>query len=92
MYTQSFSVPDDTDGKASRMKAAPKPPSEHEVALQAAFDERIDADGRIEPRDWMPEAYRKTWCGRSASTRIPSSACCPRATDRRAPSLKASAS
>lgn len=60
MYTQSFSVPDDTDGKASRVKAAPKPPSEHEVALQAAFDERIDADGRIEPRDWMPEAYRKT--------------------------------
>jgi len=28
--------------------------------LQAAFDALIDADARIEPRDWMPEAYRKT--------------------------------
>jgi len=24
------------------------------------FQERVDADGRIEPRDWMPEGYRKT--------------------------------
>jgi ring-1,2-phenylacetyl-CoA epoxidase subunit PaaA len=28
--------------------------------LQAAFDALIDADARIEPRDWMPDAYRKT--------------------------------
>jgi hypothetical protein len=28
--------------------------------LQQRFDNRIDADGRIEPQDWMPEAYRKT--------------------------------
>jgi ring-1,2-phenylacetyl-CoA epoxidase subunit PaaA len=27
---------------------------------QARFDACIDADGRIEPQDWMPEAYRKT--------------------------------
>jgi ring-1,2-phenylacetyl-CoA epoxidase subunit PaaA len=27
---------------------------------QARFDELIAADSRIEPRDWMPEAYRKT--------------------------------
>ena len=27
---------------------------------QAEFDARIAADSRIEPRDWMPEAYRKT--------------------------------
>jgi len=27
---------------------------------RAAFDELIAADGRIEPRDWMPEDYRKT--------------------------------
>src|SRR4051794_26401657 len=27
---------------------------------QATFDALIDADQRIEPRDWMPEAYRKT--------------------------------
>src|SRR5680860_415471 len=27
---------------------------------QARFDELIDADERIEPRDWMPDEYRKT--------------------------------
>ena len=27
---------------------------------QAHFDDLIAADSRIEPRDWMPEAYRKT--------------------------------
>jgi ring-1,2-phenylacetyl-CoA epoxidase subunit PaaA len=31
-------------------------PAEREGEFQAV----IDADGRIEPRDWMPEAYRKT--------------------------------
>ncbi len=59
MYTQSFSVPDDAEGK-SALKAVPKEASEHEAALQAQFEERIAADGRIEPRDWMPDAYRKT--------------------------------
>ena len=29
-------------------------------AREAAFEARIAADERIEPRDWMPEAYRKT--------------------------------
>ena len=29
-------------------------------ADQARFDELIDADERIEPRDWMPDEYRKT--------------------------------
>jgi ring-1,2-phenylacetyl-CoA epoxidase subunit PaaA len=29
-------------------------------ALTAAFDATIAADQRIEPRDWMPEAYRAT--------------------------------
>ncbi len=28
--------------------------------LQEAFDRTIEADQRIEPRDWMPERYRKT--------------------------------
>ncbi len=30
------------------------------AAAQAAFDALIDAEQRIEPRDWMPEGYRKT--------------------------------
>ena len=28
--------------------------------MERAFQERIDAGIRIEPKDWMPEAYRKT--------------------------------
>ena len=30
------------------------------AALQAHFDDTIAHQHRIEPRDWMPEAYRKT--------------------------------
>ncbi|HEV2479591.1 MAG TPA: 1,2-phenylacetyl-CoA epoxidase subunit PaaA [Puia sp.] len=29
-------------------------------AIENGFQEKIDQDIRIEPRDWMPEAYRKT--------------------------------
>lgn len=61
MYTQSFSVPDASDdAKSSVLKAVPQALSAQNAALQAQFDARIDADGRIEPREWMPEAYRKT--------------------------------
>lgn len=28
--------------------------------LEKAFQDRIDAEEKIEPKDWMPEAYRKT--------------------------------
>ncbi len=31
-----------------------------EAALQAHFDQTIAREHRIEPRDWMPEGYRKT--------------------------------
>ncbi len=34
--------------------------AEHDAEGQAQFDALIDADSRIEPRDWMPAAYRKT--------------------------------
>ena len=30
------------------------------AALEAHFQAKIDADERIEPKDWMPEAYRQT--------------------------------
>ena len=30
------------------------------AALADAFQRRIDAEEKIEPRDWMPDAYRKT--------------------------------
>ena len=55
MYTQSFNVPDDAGLKQVKPVASTEPPE-----LMARFDARIDADGRIEPQDWMPEAYRKT--------------------------------
>jgi ring-1,2-phenylacetyl-CoA epoxidase subunit PaaA len=34
--------------------------AEGSTAEQLEFDRLIDADMRIEPRDWMPDAYRKT--------------------------------
>lgn len=30
------------------------------ATLERRFQERVDADERIEPKDWMPEAYRRT--------------------------------
>ena len=59
MYTQSFSVPDDSDAKGAA-KAPARALSADEAEHQARFDARIDQDARIEPRDWMPAAYRKT--------------------------------
>jgi ring-1,2-phenylacetyl-CoA epoxidase subunit PaaA len=29
-------------------------------ALEARFQSRVDADDKIEPKDWMPDAYRQT--------------------------------
>ncbi len=51
MYTQGL----DQQGKQ------PGGPAPVESAEQiAAFQARIDAEEKIEPKDWMPEAYRKT--------------------------------
>ena len=55
MYTQSFNVPDNPGAKAAASASSGEDP-----IRQAAFDARIDADGRIEPQDWMPDAYRRT--------------------------------
>ena len=30
------------------------------AALEARFQQKVDADERIEPKDWMPDAYRQT--------------------------------
>jgi ring-1,2-phenylacetyl-CoA epoxidase subunit PaaA len=51
MYTQSFNVPDQAGQKTVAVT-----PSTEDAKLMARFDARIDADGRIEPQDWMPEA------------------------------------
>jgi ring-1,2-phenylacetyl-CoA epoxidase subunit PaaA len=56
-----------TDGDAAPNRSADPPAAAPERLLAAAFDElaaafdaMIEADKRIEPRDWMPEGYRKT--------------------------------
>ena len=39
---------------------SPVPIRREDPALVAAFEARVAADEFIEPKDWMPEAYRKT--------------------------------
>src|SRR5580693_8270175 len=51
MYTQAL----DTHGKEP-VAAAPG----ESVAQATRFQNRVDADDKIEPKDWMPEAYRQT--------------------------------
>jgi ring-1,2-phenylacetyl-CoA epoxidase subunit PaaA len=50
MYTQSLDIP----GNVAPLDAAASSPE------QARFDAVMTADGKIEPQDWMPDAYRKT--------------------------------
>jgi ring-1,2-phenylacetyl-CoA epoxidase subunit PaaA len=38
----------------------PRGPMPDEAALEAAFQAKVDAEIKIEPKDWMPEAYRKS--------------------------------
>ena len=52
MYTQAMDLPDPQQGP---LQAVPSGDT-----LQHAFDAKVDADRKIEPQDWMPEAYRKT--------------------------------
>ena len=51
MYTQAL----DTQGK----EPAPAPGGETS-ALAQRFQARVDAEEKVEPKDWMPEAYRQT--------------------------------
>lgn len=51
MYTQGL----DSLGKESVHVA-----SEATAGLEARFQARVDAEEKVEPKDWMPEAYRQT--------------------------------
>ncbi len=53
MYTQGL----DQQGQASDKRATPGTESPEGLA---AFQRRVDAEEKIEPRDWMPARYRKT--------------------------------
>ena len=50
MYTQGL---DQAPGPAPASAAEPGAPGAH-------FQARVDAEEKIEPKDWMPEAYRQT--------------------------------
>ncbi len=54
MYTQSMDLPQG----AADLRGLPA--DEASARAQAQFDERMAADRKIEPQDWMPEAYRRT--------------------------------
>ena len=51
MYTQMMDMP----GQVSKGTATAEMSAE-----ERSFQVTVDAEGKIEPRDWMPEAYRKT--------------------------------
>jgi ring-1,2-phenylacetyl-CoA epoxidase subunit PaaA len=53
MYTQALDLPENAPVRA--VSGATEDP-----ARLARFETAIEDDGRIEPQDWMPEAYRKT--------------------------------
>jgi ring-1,2-phenylacetyl-CoA epoxidase subunit PaaA len=49
MYTQALNAEPNIPARAAE-----------DAALLARFQERLDAEQRIEPNDWMPAAYRRT--------------------------------
>ncbi len=49
-----------TQGLDQQGKQADGPAPVESAEQLAAFQARIDAEEKIEPKDWMPEAYRKT--------------------------------
>ena len=51
MYTQALDCPEAEPGPAT---------AAGESERERRFQERIDRDEKIEPKDWMPEAYRQT--------------------------------
>ena len=51
MYTQGLDVGADDRGL---------PPEDGRSDPERRFQERVDAEDKIEPRDWMPEGYRRT--------------------------------
>ena len=55
MYTQAIDLP---QGPGAELRSVPADAASQ--AAQARFDEAIAADRKVEPQDWMPEAYRRT--------------------------------
>ena len=55
MYTQAIDIPNKQQDAQAK-----QPLSDKEIGYQAEFDARIANGEVVEPKDWMPEAYRKT--------------------------------
>ena len=49
MYTQAMDLPGQPEGQT------PADAGTTHATLAARFEATIDADGRIEPQDWMPD-------------------------------------
>jgi ring-1,2-phenylacetyl-CoA epoxidase subunit PaaA len=49
-----------TTDLSGKERKTPEAPANEDPALLAAFEARVANDEFIEPKDWMPEAYRKT--------------------------------
>ncbi len=67
MYGNDFSVPESSglldqvaDAERALLEAAAAGRAQPTGETQAYFDEIVAAEQKIEPRDWMPDAYRKT--------------------------------
>ena len=53
MYTQALNTSEAEERSVGKRDV-------EDAARAAQFQARIDDEQRIEPNDWMPEAYRKT--------------------------------
>ena len=58
MYTQALDLPDNATSAA--LKSVPAGADPINAKAAAHFEAVMDVDGKVEPQDWMPEAYRKT--------------------------------
>jgi len=56
VYTQAIDLPQPLAEPSDHSEAR----APDEAALQGAFDRKLDRGEFIEPKDWMPEAYRRT--------------------------------
>jgi ring-1,2-phenylacetyl-CoA epoxidase subunit PaaA len=59
MYTQAMDIPSG-DAKEPARKPRSVDDAARDAKYQAEFDEKIARGDFIEPKDWMPEAYRRT--------------------------------
>lgn len=56
MYTQGL----DQQSSEDKKKSARDSGSSEDAAALAAFQKRVEAEEKIEAKDWMPDAYRRT--------------------------------